>query len=317
MIYCLVGENSFVRQLELKKLLAGRDSREYDGSDMASADLATALTGQSLFGGDELVVIDDASNSKSLWDALGMWAEKLDAATTLILCDTKPDKRTKTYKQLQKHSKLIACDAWSSRQTAQAEEWLLQYAAKQDVQLTTALARDMVQRAIRPSAIDDKPIIDQQLLATAVVQLSMAEQTIDSELIDTILPPSLHENVFGLLERAMRGDVLAVQRMVQHLASAQQDGHQTFGLLISQASNIAALGIAHAPSTQVAADIGAHPYALSQLTTVAKNASLAQIRFVIQSLAHADEQLKSGRGAPWELIEKSLVEIALKQNPRT
>lgn len=316
MIYCLIGENSFARRLELKKLIGGASARQYDGSEMAPADLATALAGQSLFGGDEIIVIDEASSNKPLWDAFGAWVEKLDDGTTLILCDTKPDKRTKTYKQLQKYGKLIACDEWSSRQTAAAEEWLRQYATKQEVKLSAALAYDMVQRAIRPSAIDEKPIIDQQLLATAVRQLRLAEGDVSQELIETVLPPSLHENVFGLLERAMKGDVTGVQRMVGHLAHSKQDGHQTFGLLASQATNIAALVLS--PSTaNVADDIGANPYALRQLNDLARRCSLEQIRFVVQSLAHTDEQLKSGRGDAWELVEKSLVEIALKQNPRT
>lgn len=311
MIYCLVGENSFLRQLELKKLLGAVDARQYDGSEMPPAELETALTGQSLFGGDEVVVIDEASNNKALWDALGAWVEKLTADTTLILCDTKPDKRTKTYKQLQKHGKLVACDAWSSRQVGQAESWLKQYAKEYGVVLDVVVVRDMVQRAIRPSSIDDKPIVDQQLLAMAVRQLRHAEGTIDQTMLETVLPPSLHDNVFTLLERAIRGDVAAVQRSVGHLSMSQQDGHQTFGLLASQAGNLAALVLADGPTAEVAADIGAHPYALSQLQPLAKVCSLERIRFVVRSLARADEQLKSSRGEAWELIEKSLVEIAL------
>lgn len=317
MIYCLVGENSFARRLELKKLIGDAGARQYDGGEMAPADLATALAGQSLFGGDEVVVIDDASGNKPLWDALGAWFEKLDADTTLILCDTKPDKRTKTYKSLQSRAKIITCDFWPERQSGQAEEWLRQYANKREVKLTATVIAEMVQRAIRPSTIDDKPIIDQQLLVTAVKQLRDVDEVIDAEVLEGVLPPSLHENVFGLLERAMKGDVTGVQRMVGHLAHAKQDGHQTFGLLASQATNIAALVLAQAPSATVAGDIGVNPYALRQLNDLARRCSLEQIRFVVQSLAHADEQLKSGRGDAWELVEKSLVEIALKQNPRT
>lgn len=313
MMYCLVGENGFSRQIELKKLIGDADARQFDGAELGPNELAMALTGQSLFGGDEFVVIDEASGNKPLWDALGEWSQKLDDDTTVILCDTKPDKRTKTYKQLQKHGKIIDCEAWSLRQAGQAETWLMRYAKEHGVTLNADLARDMVQRAIRPSSVDDKPIIDQQLLAIAVRQLSLAEEAIDRDSIDTVLPPSLHENVFGLLECAMSGDVKGVQRMVSHLASSKIDGHQTFGLLASQATNIAALVLAQAPSAQVAADIGAHPYALGQLSELARRTSPGRIRFVIHSLAHADEQLKSSRGEAWELIEKSLVEIALNE----
>lgn len=313
MIHCLIGENIFKRREELARIVGEREYRQYDGSEMTVSELPTALGGQSLFGGDEIVVMVDASPNKNLWTALEPWIEKFDADTTLVLLETKLDKRTKTYKLLQKYAKIVVCDNWSSRQAGQAESWLGEFAKSLGISLDPAARRDMVQRAIRPSSIDDKPIIDQQLLATAMKQLALSEGTITPELIETVLPPSLHENVFVLLERAIQGDVATVQRMVSHLASAQQDGHQTFGLLASQASNLAALVLSDESPAQVADDIGAHPYALAQLAPLARGCSRQRMSFIVHSLAHADEQLKSSRGEAWELIEKSLVEIALKK----
>ncbi len=243
---------------------------------MSVNQLGDALGGQTLFGGGEAVVIRRSSKNRSLWDALADWAEKLDDETTLILLETKPDKRTKTYKALQTHAKLVNCEAWSSRQTAQAESWLRDYAVKLGISLDTAITRSMVQRAIRPSEIDEKPIIDQQLLATAVKQLSLAD-TVDEAVLDTVMPPSLSENVFSLLERAIQGDIPTVQRMVSHLSSAQQDGHQTFGLLASQASNLAALTMSSQSPEQIAMDIGANPYALRQLAPIARQCSRERI----------------------------------------
>lgn len=303
----------FKRHEELARIVGGREYRQYDGSEMTIGELPTALGGQSLFGGDEVVVLGDASTNKDLWVALEPWIEKLDADTTLVLLENKLDKRTKTYKLLQKHAKVIACDNWPARQSGQAELWLGEYAKSLGATLDTAARRDMVQRAIRPSIVDDKPVVDQQLLATATQQLALSEGAVTPDLIETILPPSLNENVFVLLERAIQRDIATVQRMVSHLRSAQQDGHQTLALLASQATNLAALVLSDDSTDQIAADIGAHPYALRQLAPLARDCSRQRIRLVVQSLARADEQLKSSRGEAWELIEKSLVEIALKK----
>lgn len=312
MIYFLVGDNTYARRRELAQLIDGREFVSREGADIEVSDLATLLAGQSLFGGDEVVVISDSSANKTLWEALEPWVGKLDDDTTLILTDSKPDKRTKTYKALQKKACLIACDQWQARQLGQAEAWLGRYAAEKGISIDSKLVRSMVQRSIRPSDIDEKPIIDQELLASAIDQLTLADGPVTDDLLMTVLPPALHENVFGLLERAIDGDSRAVQQMIHHLA-VSHEGHQTLGLLASQAANLAALVLSDDSAEQVSADIGAHPYALKQLAPVAKGLSRERVSQIVSHLARADEQLKRGRGDVWMLIETALMNIALKK----
>lgn len=312
MIYFLVGDNTYARRRELTQLIDGREFVSREGADIEVGDLATLLAGQSLFGGNEVVVISDSSANKTLWEALEPWVGKLDDDTTLILTDSKLDKRTKTYKALQKKARLIACDQWQARQLGQAEAWLGRYAAEKGVSIDSKLVRSMVQRSIRPSDIDEKPIIDQELLASAIDQLTLADGPVTDDMLMTVLPPALQENVFGLLERAIDGDSQAVQQMIRHLA-VSHEGHQTLGLLASQAANLAALVLSDDSAEQVAADIGAHPYALKQLAPVAKGLSRKRVSQIVSYLARADEQLKRGRGDVWMLIETALMNIALKK----
>lgn len=310
MIYVLIGENAYMRRQELAKLTAGHEAMTRDGAEIDVSELATVLAGQSLFGGGEMIVLSDVSTNKSLWEALEPWIDRLDDDRTLILCETKPDKRTKTYKKLQKTARLIDCENWQVRQVGQAETWLGRYAKDNGVSINLELVSDMVQRAIRPSTIDEKPIIDQELLVRAIDQLMLADGPVTADMLMTVLPPALHEDVFGLLERAISGDSQMVQQMIHHLA-ASHEGHQTLGLLSSQACNLAALVLSDETSEQVAADIGAHPYALRQLVPIARKCSRNRITQVVSGLARADEQLKRGRGDVWMLIETALMRIAL------
>lgn len=312
MIYCLVGENLYARRQELLKLAAGREYVVRDGAELEVGDLATLLSGQSLFGGDELVVIEDAASDKALWENLESWLDRLDTDKTLVLCENKLDKRTRIYKTLQKKARIISCDYWQARQAGQAEAWLGRYAHDKGASVNSEIVRDMVQRSIRLSDIDEKPIIDQELLIRAVDQLKLVDGLVTEDLLDTILPPVLHEDVFILLERAIAGDSGGVQQMIRHLATSHE-GHQTLGLLASQACNIAALVLADEPIEQVAAGIGAHPYAMNQLAPIAKRCTYSRITQVVSALARADEQLKRGRGEPWVLIEKALMRIALQK----
>ena len=58
------------------------------------------MRGASLFHETRLVVLRQLSEHKELWAKLGEWARDVSADTTLVLVETKPDKRTKAYKAL-------------------------------------------------------------------------------------------------------------------------------------------------------------------------------------------------------------------------
>jgi DNA polymerase III delta subunit len=83
-----------------------------------------------------------------------------------------------------------------------------------------------------------------------------------------------------------------------------------FGLLCSQAFQLAALAAADKPGSEVARDIGAHPFALQKLAPHVKRLGRGGTRRVIESFAQADDRLKSGPADPWVLIDQALARIA-------
>lgn len=308
-MYGLIGENSFVREQELARIVGSRVAETFDGADLDVRDLADVLATQTLFSSERIVILRDAGTSKPLWDALTTQFDRIDDSLTVVLVETKLDKRTKAYKFLQQHAKLTACDYWSDRQTSKAEAWLASYAKEHGVNLESRAVTNMVRRAIRPSDIDDKPVIDQQLLASSVQQLAVLDMPVEPGLIDTVLPPVSHDNVFGLLAATLGGDTPRVRHMIDHLRH-HQAGHRLMALVASQATNLAALVLAGNRSVdEVAADIGAHPYALRQLAPLAKQLDRRAIERAIDVLAQADWRAKSGAEV-WGVIETALVSLA-------
>ncbi len=312
MIYLLVGENSFLRRQKIDQLIDGREAIRRDGSSLEAADLATVFAGNSLFGGDDTVILEDIAANKPVWDALEPWFARIDADMTVVIAETKPDKRTKTYKSAAKVAEVVVCDNWSPQQASQAVSWLTGYAKSKNIQLGPDIAAQLVERAIHPSDNDDKPVIDQALLARVCEQLQLINGVVQPGDIETVLPPPVYENVFVLLERAINGEGVLVKEMIERL-KVSQDGHQLLGLLASQVTNIAALVLADVPSDQVASDIGAHPYALKQLSATARRVTKSDLERIVAALTRADEHLKHGHGDPWTLIETALMHIALKK----
>lgn len=312
MIYLLLGENTFQRDLEVARLIADRAVERVDAETLSPDRLGELFTGQTLFSPDVIKIIDGVSANKSVWEELAAWVDKT-IESDIILLEQKIDKRTKTYKVLQKQAKVINLDYWTEQQRGLARRWLSNYAAEQETTLPDDLIDDMIARAIRPSDTSSNAVIDQQRLARAVQQLRHAE-VINTQAIDTVMAPSINENAFELLSRALDGETAHVRTMIGRL-SQNQDGHRMMGLLSSQLANLAALVLAGDRSLdQVARDIGAHPFALKQMNRFRSRFGRPEIASIVKSLAGADLRLKRSQAEPWVLIEIALAEISLVQS---
>lgn len=312
MIYCLVGENDYLIRQAIASLCPDGSAVRYDGPDTAVDDLPRLLNSQTLFSQTSCVIIESASSNKSLWSALEANLADVDGDTTLILVETKPDKRTKTYKWLQKNAKIIDCSPMKVSERQAAESWLAQEAKSRQIKISRQLISDMVDRAIRISEVDEKiTLIDQQLLTTALDQLKASEGEISADMLATVLPPSLYENVFDLLALALNGRADKVRQMCEHLQSTQ-DGYKVLALLASQAVSAVALLISEGKSAEsVATDIKAHPYALKQLEKSIHNVEPSVAIAMVDNLTVADERLKRGQGDPWQLVEQALTSLAV------
>ena len=309
MIHLLVGENSYKREQDLARILGGEVPEVYDGDMLDASNLADIFSGQTLFAIKRIVVIRDISRNKSIWAGLDTWLPRLAGDTTLIMIETSIDKRTKTYKNLQKSAAITSCDFWQQNDARIAEAWVENTAKQQGIMISKPLVQDMVARAMRPSSIDERRIIiDQAQLATVLQQLKGIGD-VSSESIDAIMAPSVNENVFSLLETAIQGNADKLDSMIANLKQTQ-DAHMVIALLASQVTNLTALVLASGVSLQkIASDIGAHPFALQNLQKVAACLSREQIERIVEKVADADARAKSGVDV-WSALEVALYAIA-------
>lgn len=312
MVYLFIGENSFEIDQRMKALIAEYtgELEWIDGGELSSEQLPELLTGTTLFSSQRLVVIKGASGNRPVWAALGGWLER-GISNDLVLIEPSVDKRTKTYKWLQKNAQVVECAPWRDYEAGKARAWLRAYAKEHSVTLTSDIEQAMVERAVVADE-SGKAIIDQALLANAVEQLTEAEG-VTMEALDAVLPASSYGNVFQLLERALSGQTREVRDLVQTLR-LRDDAHMVAAVLSSQAVNLVALSLARdagVSTAQVAKDIGVHPYALSQMETLAGE-SRGKIDRIIDELTALDTALKTSVGDPWQRVEVALLRLGKK-----
>ncbi|MDB5177276.1 MAG: hypothetical protein JWN75_944 [Candidatus Saccharibacteria bacterium] len=301
MITLLTGDNSFEmnRALELLAQNFSGDISRVDGDDVSLDKLIDLISSLSLFASERMVIIRDLSSDKSMWTALGENIDRISDDIHLVLVEPNIDKRMATYKKLQKIADLQNFANWTDRDQAKAESWT----AEQAKQLGITMDKKSVQALVRRVGLD------QWQLYHALEKLAVLDK-VDVEVIEQTIEAQATENVFNLLDAALRGNTKKVSEMI-HTLERTQDPYMTFGLLSGQVFQLAALAVTDKPTPVVASDIGAHPYALGKLSSHAKMLGRTGARKVMTIFADTDIDMKSIGADPWLLIEKALIKTAI------
>lgn len=299
MITVLTEENSFELTRALDAIVGGfaGTAEKFDGSDLELMQLPDLLLGGTLFATERLVIIKNLSENKQLWDALPDWLERMSDDVHVVLVEPKPDKRTKTYKELKKYADVREFALWGDRDVQLAEKWVTDEAKRQGLNLDKKIAQQLVARVG----------LDQWQLYHALEKLAVLDD-VTPEIIEQTIEANPTENVFNLLDAALRGDARKVSDMIRTL-QLSQDPYMTFGLLAGQVFQLAALAAADKPSGEVAKDIGAHPYALGKLAPHAKKLGRTGTKKIVQIFADTDMTMKSSATDPWLLIERVLIKV--------
>jgi len=300
MITLLIGENSFENERKLREIKSQFDgvSEIVDGAEIELKQLPDLLMGVTLFSSNRLVVIKRLSENKTLWNGFESWIPRVSDDIHLVIIEPKPDKRTKTFKELQKVANVYEAQAWTERDTLKAEQWVVKEAQMLGFSLDKKSAQILVARVGA----------DQWQLYRALEKLAVVDE-VTPLVIEELIEANPLENVFNLFEAALRGDVRRVKQMIETL-ELTEDAYRLFGLLSSQAFQLAALSVSEKPSADVAKELGAHPFALSKLAPHAKKLGKGGARRVIAIFAEADSGMKTSAGDPWLLLERALVKVA-------
>ncbi|MDO8335806.1 MAG: DNA polymerase III subunit delta [Candidatus Saccharibacteria bacterium] len=296
MISLLYGENDFELKNYLKKIINDFSDKnaieKIDGNDIVADNLADLLSGMSLFSTSRLIVIYDASQNKEVWEKM---LDYIDTETQLILVEPNPDKRTKTFKQLQKSTEV---KEFKNLNENEAKNWLLNEAKNRIVDLSPALAEKVVARAG----------VDQWKLHFALQKLvNVAE--INEQSINEQIEPSAQSNVFALIDASLQKSPRKVHEMVDDV-SQNEDPYFFFGLLSSQIFQLVTLSVSDKKPAEVAADLGVHPYPLQKLSSISRQLNRGDLKNISSIIAQCDDQIKRSGAEPWLLIEQALVKIA-------
>lgn len=302
MMTLLYGPNRYAVQQHVSEIIRsfkmahGDASIErYDGDTLTPDKLPELLQGVSLFASDKLVIIRDVGHNKPLWEAVEAYAAIKDQTTSVVLVERDVDKRTKTFKTLQKHAKIVECSELGSSEII---TWLI---IQSKERLDRPLANLLLQK-VGP---------DQQRLANELDKL-LLHKNITKQHIDVLIEPSPEGSAFELLDAVFAGHHEKLGAIIKNV-KLSEDPYRLFGLLISNVQVLAAL-VADTSKTpqQVASDVGVHPFVASKLSQTRRHTNIDTIRRTVKIMADTDTALKTTGHDPWILLHSALLKIATR-----
>ena len=309
MIHLVIGEDVYKRRQNIADIARGVavPAEKFDGTELTENQLADCMAGATLFSSERLIIITDLSDNKPLWDKFADWMHRVGSDTTIVLVETKPDKRTKAYKTIAKVASLHTADPWTERQVGEATRWLLARAKALGLSFTQPQAANLVSRATLPSERPGAFTVNQQILENALQTLAVLD-TVSDDAIATVLPESTTDNVFELMDVALAGNQARAKSLLSNL-HVSADPYMTLGYLMSQWAQLVALKLAREPADAVAAAIGSSPYVLKKLSRHAEGLSLTTIQQLTERLAQLDVQTKTTGIDPWVAVDSFVAEL--------
>lgn len=306
MILLLTGTNDFAIRRALDKIVADYLNKNtahavdrVDGEAFDVARLPDLLQGMSLFASERLVILRDPGRNKQLWETLADYFERIPEEITLVIVEAAPDRRTRTYKQLQKHAEI---HDFAELSEGELVRWAVGEAKALDAELDARTAQYLVRQVG----------VNQWRLHTELQKLAGYSNDITTDSIDQLIEASPEASAFELLDAVLGGNEAKAREFFTRL-KASEDPYKLFGLLVSQIQTLALVVTAGGKTADVVAkEGGIHPFVVRKMQPLTRRIHYVQLQNIIRILAKTDIQLKSTGVDPWVLLEQCLGKIAAR-----
>lgn len=306
MIYFLYGPNRHATLAKLRQLkqrfITKHGQHGLDQPDTESLQphqLGELLQSVSLFAPRRMVVLQNVSQQKPVWEALEDWLPRIPDEVDAVIVETQPDKRTRTFKALTKQAEVFVADELT---VPAAISWLIDGAKQRGREIKRPEAQLLVERVG----------LDQSRLANELNKL-VQHDSISKELILELTEATPQATAFELLDAVLNKQPDKARRIVAEIQDSEEP-YKLFGLFASQLHTLAIVVAAAGKieQQQIAKDSGTHPYVLGKMASLAKKTSWTELQTMIQLWANLDETLKTTAADPWLALETTLMKIATR-----
>ena len=270
-----------------------------DGEDMSADRLKDALLQMPFLVSKKLVIIRGVFAGKLLVESLqDILEQQVPDEIDVVLCDDKPDKRTKLFKYLDKNT---AREQFQLLDIVRLAVWVRQYAVEQGCELSDQLVRQLVERSGT----------DQYRLSHDIEVLALQQQPITTRTIEELVQPTLNSTVFQLLEVAFVGNSHRALALCNELFTQKIAPSEIVAMIGWQLHIFALIKTAGTHSPTDIAKLGrVHPFVVSRSMSTAKRMSTAQLKELVSRALAADLAIKTSSGSAEDVLRVLILELS-------
>lgn len=288
MITVLTGENRFILQQELRRIVDGFVAEhtdmaleQFDGEEAEFDRMREALQSMPFLASKKLVVLRNPGANKQFVESADSLLTELSEVTDVVIVETKPDKRTAYYKFLKKNTDL---NEFNELDVPQLAKWLVASAKEAGGTLSTTDANYLVNRVGT----------NQLTLQNELQKLLSYDKKITRESIDQLSERTPQSTTFDLLDAALKGDKAYALELYAEQRSMKVEPQQIIALLGWQLHALALVKAAgDRDAGQIASEAKLNPFVVRKTQALAKHMSLADVKQLVHQVRLLDERLKS------------------------
>jgi DNA polymerase-3 subunit delta len=284
----LVGENSFMLQQELRRIVrkfvaehSDMALEQIDGEEAEFDRMRESLQSLPFLASKKLVVLRTPSANKQFLESVEQLLTEVPDTTDVVIVEPKPDKRTVYYKFLKKSTDLHEYNQLDAPQLA---KWFAETAKDHDGNISFGDATYLVERVGT----------NQELLSNELAKLLQYDLNITRNTIDLLTERMPQSTIFELLDAALAGKTKRALELYQEQRAQKVEPQQILALLGWQLHVMALVKTAaDRDPADIAKQARVNPFVVRKTQGIVRNMSLPQLKKLIHETLELDVRLKS------------------------
>lgn len=306
MILFFYGPNSFASRRKLQAVVATFLTKtksdlgleRIEGANTTVPNLIASLQAVPFLSSSRLVIVEYLSSNKAVSGQIDKVVSDVPTSTVVVFYEKDIDKRSNYYKTLKAQAQ---AQEFNQLSPARLTQWITAEAKRLGGSIDRVAANELL-----TIVGEDQWRLEQELLKLVSYQPVVTKQTI-TELIE----PARDDNIFALVDAVSSGNTqVAIDRYHDILAAGSGELYilsmitwQLRNLILAKASG----GMSPA---ELARETGLSPYVASKASARQASFTLDQLKAAFLAAVDTEYKIKTGAGAPEELVELLIYEVS-------
>ncbi len=305
MVITLSGDDSYALRSAQNNFVQGFIKRQgelalerFDGEESTSEQILDAIQSVPFLSSEKMVLLTSASKQKDFLDGLEDTLNTIPESTTLILVDSKLDKRAKYYKTLQKISEF---KEFNSDKAEDISSWIISATKERGGQVDRTAANYLV------SQIGT----NKTGLANEIDKLVLYDQNVTKQTIDELCEPTPQSTIFQLLDAVFAKNYKRANELYKDQRQQKVEPLAILAMVTWQLYIFAILKTAGERNIdEIAKSSKINPFVLRKSKQLITRLPLSQLRQMIRRALELDVRLKTESINADQALQHLLLTIA-------